>query len=440
MMQPRDLSLGTLELVEVYDYFDEPILWSCINERDQRFVVLLAASDGNRKVWLYSPVSPSRLSALREGKLSTHDVFRAAEGGALFSATWLRGDRSWQCDWVDASAVPDEFLPLPGVLLDLEPEEAEEDRIPNVKRRSEQLRRDVLALRIKLPERQDHEAPAAIVGPLITNLQKTINAIGQSIFSRPTDRAPIPAKVLGKVQLDVASTFAASFGIEFHANSPADLLGDSPVTGVVDQLLHLVEATKDADELRAKLSAFGGRLPSRYRDFLSVLKTANAVDLAWGSPKPGAGGRASLTNASILKGLLVLGTLDPREPHQYTVVARLIGINIRTRTYELLDESEPFKYSGRIDDAAMDSASQATVNRVYNPHPRDQGSRGIRRGGVQVLVAGARGCQHTGRVKQRSRPAVALPNRAGGNQSVTCRPTSASWRPIYRQKASESGM
>ena len=363
--QPRDLSLGTLEVVEIYDYFDEPLFCACMNEREQRFVVLLAASNTDSKTWLYAPVSPGRLSALRDGKLPTYDVFRGVEAGAIFRATWRRTDRTWDATWVEAASVPDEMLPDPGVLLELEPEE-DTDKIPDVDRLSHQLRRDVVAIRIKLPNRNDHEAPASLVGPVITSLQQTLNSISQFTLARPTDRAPIPAKVLEKVQFDVASTFPGSFGIELHAHFPADLFGESPVVAVVEQLIKLIEATKDAAALRAKLAELSGRLPSKYRDLLNALAAVETVDVSWGSPKAGAGGRASLTKAHVMGGLTVLGTLDRREPQQYTVVARLIGINVRTKAYELYDEVEHVKYSGRVDDAAMGAASTATVNRVYS--------------------------------------------------------------------------
>lgn len=365
IFQPQDLSLGTLELLEVYDYFDEPLFFACMNEREQRFIGLLAASSAESKTWLYAPASLGRLSALREGKLPTYDIFRGVEGSALFRATWDRADRRWDAIWVNASSVPDVQLPEPGVLLDLEPEE-ESHELPDVARRSQQIRRDVIAVRIKLPHRNDHEAPASLIGPLITRLQQTLNSIGQFTLARPTVRAPIPARVLERVQFDFVSTFPGSFGIELHAHAPSDLFGDSPVVAVVSQFLSLIESTKDADALRSKVAELSGRLPSKYEELLNTLSAVESVDVSWGSPKAGAGGQASLTMAHVTGGLRLLSTLDRREPKIYTVVAKLIGINVRTKTYELYDEVEHAKYAGRIDDDAMGATSTATVNRVYS--------------------------------------------------------------------------
>jgi len=209
--QPRDLSLGTLEVVEIYDYFDEPLFFACMNEREQRFVVLLAASNTDSKTWLYAPVSPGRLSALRDGKLPTYDVFRGVEAGAIFRATWRRTDRTWDATWVEAASVPDEMLPDPGVPLELEPEE-DTDKIPDVDRLSHQLRRDVVAIRIKLPNRNDHiadantDADADLIahapGDLAALVARVAALEAESAAQRATLADPRVAATLAEIQAD----------------------------------------------------------------------------------------------------------------------------------------------------------------------------------------------------------------------------------------------
>jgi hypothetical protein len=119
MPLPSHITIGTLEVVEVFDYFEEPILFSCANERDQRFVGLLSSSNSNSQLWIYVPVSTRRLDALRDGRLTTYDVFRGAEGGALVEAELNLRTKAWSVNWVDAGAALDARLPLPGIFLDL---------------------------------------------------------------------------------------------------------------------------------------------------------------------------------------------------------------------------------------------------------------------------------------------------------------------------------
>ena len=53
--------LGNLEIVEIYDYHNMPILFSCQNSAAQLYMVFFADYFPEYEMWLYAEVSPYAL-------------------------------------------------------------------------------------------------------------------------------------------------------------------------------------------------------------------------------------------------------------------------------------------------------------------------------------------------------------------------------------------
>ena len=50
---PQSTHLGKLELIEVYEFYDQPILFSCRNASDAIFMGVFADEDDDFETWLY---------------------------------------------------------------------------------------------------------------------------------------------------------------------------------------------------------------------------------------------------------------------------------------------------------------------------------------------------------------------------------------------------
>lgn len=79
--------LGELEVIEVYEYFNMPLLFSCKNLVDSFYVALCADDLPEHDMWLYTEISLKRLNLLRFGLINVHDVFAKPEMGRLLKAT-----------------------------------------------------------------------------------------------------------------------------------------------------------------------------------------------------------------------------------------------------------------------------------------------------------------------------------------------------------------
>ena len=78
--------LGNLEIVEIYDYHNTPILFSCQNSAAQLYMVFFADYFPEYEMWLYAEVSPTRFKRIRSGEINLYDTFREPEMERLLKA------------------------------------------------------------------------------------------------------------------------------------------------------------------------------------------------------------------------------------------------------------------------------------------------------------------------------------------------------------------
>lgn len=71
---PRGTSLGKLEIIEVYEFYDEPILFSCKNESTTFLVVALVED-----IWLYAGISPTSFQDVRLGQIDLYTAFSTSD-------------------------------------------------------------------------------------------------------------------------------------------------------------------------------------------------------------------------------------------------------------------------------------------------------------------------------------------------------------------------
>ncbi|MGB3419032.1 MAG: DUF6575 domain-containing protein [Dolichospermum sp.] len=58
---PQYPPLVNLEIIEIYEYYDFPCLFSCQNASGQIFLAVWIDEIPDHKTWLYSPMSKGRL-------------------------------------------------------------------------------------------------------------------------------------------------------------------------------------------------------------------------------------------------------------------------------------------------------------------------------------------------------------------------------------------
>ena len=115
--------LGSLEIIEIYDYYDQPILFACKNTAGHLYLVVAADEDEQHETWLYVRVSTERLNLIRSGTIDLHDAFADSENRHLLQVNFYYDNlNSPQIQLLESNQIPRDMLPTPGEHLDLETE------------------------------------------------------------------------------------------------------------------------------------------------------------------------------------------------------------------------------------------------------------------------------------------------------------------------------
>ena len=116
-------SLGRLEIVETYAYYDQPVLFSCRDAAGHLYLAVAADENDQHETWLYAKVSSERLNLIRSGAIDLHDAFADTEDDCLFQVRFpYDTPTSPQIESIKSNQVSEDMLPIPGECLNLETE------------------------------------------------------------------------------------------------------------------------------------------------------------------------------------------------------------------------------------------------------------------------------------------------------------------------------
>lgn len=78
-MNPKNTILGELNILEIYDYYDMPILFLVKNELDIMYLVFWCDMTDVSWGYLYLEISPDKLQNIKSKTLSLYDAYRNPE-------------------------------------------------------------------------------------------------------------------------------------------------------------------------------------------------------------------------------------------------------------------------------------------------------------------------------------------------------------------------
>jgi hypothetical protein len=84
---PESTILGILKLIEVYEFYDQPCLFSCQNLSGQVYLTLWVDSSETEDIWLYAPVSSERFNHIKNGEVDLKTVFSHSEDAFVFEVS-----------------------------------------------------------------------------------------------------------------------------------------------------------------------------------------------------------------------------------------------------------------------------------------------------------------------------------------------------------------
>ena len=351
--------LGRLEIVEVYDYYDQPILFSCKNAAGHLYLVVAADENDQHEIWLYAGVSTERLNLIRSGAIDLHDAFAKPEGGFLLQATVPYEDQiPLRIEPIQPNQISEDMLPTAGERLDLKT-----NTLPALSSSEEiakSRKQEILDLALSFAGAFRTEASIAPLSNILGGFQEVINTVGMVCGNENQ----VTENIRSNMEVSLLAIGAGSFDIRLASTKIVDLLDHSDFGDAIEEFLKLLNAANNHERLKALLDQLTSRVARSYTQFLKALNES-VIDtrFTWKSPNPDRGGSAFLSKAQIQKVIEILERFQEEEPVIFNVTGKLTGVFLSNKTFKIETTDKPYK--GKITDEAIETVQNATLSQIY---------------------------------------------------------------------------
>lgn len=361
---PQLTNLGNLELIEVYEYYDKPVLLACKNAAGTIYLALWIDETTEADVWLYTSMSRTRFEYIRSGGLELRLAFTEAEDSLVFEVRvpYISSKQATVTP-LPVERVSSDVLPLPGEYLQL-PTATLPAFEPSVQDRALQSQREFIKLSLNFADNARTEAPLKSLGKILETMQDTINAIAAALTGNPKAVGPIAHEIAQRNELSVVGFASGSFIVEITSAEPTSLLREFEAGSAIEEFIGLMNAGSNTGELNERLRSLRSRVASKYLEFLDAIQDGiveTRVD--WASPDKERGGSAAISFEIATIALEAIKHLEEVSIEEIETIGTLIGANIRTKRFEIVSGDRRFE--GDIAEQAMFAASQATLSRIY---------------------------------------------------------------------------
>lgn len=336
--------IGPLNILDIYEYYDEPVLFSCISPSGQYFLAVVINYEDDSETWLYLPMSFSRLYSLETCKLELYDAYKEPENGWLWKVKIFYVGRTESAQITPSDLIEDD-LPEKGVYLLDEPQKSEETEYQIIKSAIEE-RRDVLNLSIKT-HNNEHEIESNALGNFITHFQTFLYSLSHDASSI---KGRIPISIKHKYTLMVSAFNPGSFSITFKSNDIANLLGKTSVSDILYNMMELMEIKNDQTKFKSVINKYSLNSGYKYKMLLSDINSIDASIVAKLAQPDKTTKQVCFTNSDIKSTLQMLESevKSVIEVNEYE--GDIVGINV-SRNVFAFKSNEGENFFGTISDS-----------------------------------------------------------------------------------------
>jgi hypothetical protein len=194
-MKYKVVQLGTLEVVEVYDYYDGPKFFTVRDVTGRFYVVYWCDIENEAEGWLYLPISEHRLDDLRRKNISAHEAFSEPEIGYWLVYTRVKPRAEESIQFYNTETVNHDFFPPEGMFV---------EHIDVVEKGGANWNHELYIERDSLTTTPSAEVAAEIFTLWTTLIESTMNLISKSQSTHITSALPGSLEVkVGSSNVDV---------------------------------------------------------------------------------------------------------------------------------------------------------------------------------------------------------------------------------------------
>jgi len=358
---PENTFLGNLEIIEIYEYFDRPLLFACKNTADSIFVVLHESETDTSDTWIYLTVSVQRLNHIRSGAMDLYSAFKKAETGFVWRVRMNRNEiADVEIVAVSVFQLHDDQLPDAGEALNLNTPTLER-RDSSVQRRAVQLQREYVEFSLDLLGQRRTEAPILVLSEIMQNLQNFLISIAHTISDlHKTSKTPT-RDLMQKMELSLLDVSSGSFRLEMASSEQADMFGDTLVGDALQELNKIVVLGSDEEQLQTAFARYKASLPKEYLKLLKSIRSSriNEAHLRWASANGRNVGETSWSSSRVVSTIDVIENMVITQRNIIHATGRLTGA-FTDREFEI--QTDDKTYRGRIDRQVISIEDNEIIN------------------------------------------------------------------------------
>lgn len=358
---PQNTLLGKLEILEIYEYYDQPLLFTCRNLSDTIYLVVLEDEEDDFDTWLYASMSPSRYAQVRSGGVDLYSAFKNAEEGFVFVVKIYRdGNLQTQVDLIPAFQLQDDQLPEIGEALNLNTATIEKKEIP-IQRRAAQLYREYVEMALELPEQKRTEAPILVLSNIMRYLQETLVSIGHTLSDLHQSGKRPTRDLVEKMELALIGVAPGSFKLEMASTDESDMFGDTLLGDALQELGRIISLGSNEEELLASFARLKAEVP---KDYLKLLKAIHAsridrASLRWASANGERIGESLLTSPIVSSTIEVIENMVETETNLIKLIGELTGA-FKDREFEFVTKERIIR--GKLDNNNLSIEDSDIIN------------------------------------------------------------------------------
>ena len=267
--------LKNLQTLEVFEYYDSPILYSAITKTGQIYLAWMISTGHQTTSWYYVELSPDRYRSIRSGNISIRDAFRGAESGLIINCV-VNDDSSLTIAIKDAKTLPEDKLPSENERLSLTETWLPRQTVSTTQS-AQSLNRQVLDIFLNSGDDHSHVSVDRI-GSILVNVQAITDALAcdqsQSVYR-------IPEYLRGRNRLYPTAIFSGSFGVRIITDDESELTVRDDEHALF-RLVRLLDESKDLETLGNAFKNLNLLTRSRFLRFLRGLSEHElSIGLDW---------------------------------------------------------------------------------------------------------------------------------------------------------------
>ncbi|SMB88800.1 hypothetical protein SAMN00017405_0529 [Desulfonispora thiosulfatigenes DSM 11270] len=201
---------------------------------------------------------------------------------------------------------------------------------------------------------------------ILGGFQDLSDSIANTLYNQPSEKGKIPQDILEFNEMIFKEARTGSFIAVLDLKHTSKNLIDEPVQSqTLAELFKLLSSSDGEESLSESISFLGPRALRKYSEWTKSIKDLDTtVELAWTSSYKGYS-KVAINPEKAWNIYKRLSDFSQSSEEEIILTGRLMGANVRTKTFEISDENGE-KITGRISKDALSEVASFVLDKPCN--------------------------------------------------------------------------